>query len=146
MKKRNPVRQKEYDRAYYIKNKQKIISRVLNWREKNREKWNETRRKYSIKKIESDPQYREKLKIFARNQYRKHRAKKLLYSALQKGTQKRIARTKLRHAIMRGDIIRSPKCDACNSFIKTEAHHDDYSKPLSVIWLCKICHEKVHRK
>lgn len=36
-------------------------------------------------------------------------------------------------------------CADCGN-LKTEAHHEDYSKPLEVIWLCHRCHMKRHRK
>jgi len=28
--------------------------------------------------------------------------------------------------------------------MKAEAHHDDYSRPLDVRWLCKRHHEEAH--
>lgn len=27
---------------------------------------------------------------------------------------------------------------------KVEAHHDDYTKPLEIVWLCKRHHEEIH--
>lgn len=37
-------------------------------------------------------------------------------------------------------------CSACASTFRLLAHHDDYSKPLDVIWLCDSCHQERHRK
>jgi hypothetical protein len=41
-----------------------------------------------------------------------------------------------------GRIIRQP-CEMCEAE-KAEAHHDDYSKPLSVRWLCRSHHQLLH--
>ena len=29
--------------------------------------------------------------------------------------------------------------------VKVQAHHEDYTKPLEVTWLCSACHAKVHK-
>jgi len=55
-----------------------------------------------------------------------------------------LAKLEVNKAIKRGDI-RSLPCEKCGEE-KTEAHHDDYSKPLNIRWLCRICHKKLHRK
>lgn len=50
----------------------------------------------------------------------------------------------VRQAIRRGDLKRGPCC-VCGSD-KSHAHHDDYSKPLAVTWLCLLCHIEHHRQ
>lgn len=47
-------------------------------------------------------------------------------------------------AIKKGDLTRSP-CVKCG-FQKTEAHHEDYDKPLDIVWLCCPCHKKRHKE
>lgn len=47
--------------------------------------------------------------------------------------------------IRRGKIIPQP-CEICNSTINIEAHHDDYTKPLDVKWLCRQHHLDHHNK
>jgi hypothetical protein len=37
-------------------------------------------------------------------------------------------------------------CSDCNSTSHVHAHHDDYSKPLDVRWLCAVCHKQHHAK
>lgn len=43
----------------------------------------------------------------------------------------------------RGKILKEDCCK-CNSSTDVEAHHHDYTKPLDVIWLCRLCHLKEH--
>jgi hypothetical protein len=54
------------------------------------------------------------------------------------------ARQKLHYWLRKGHIARAP-CQVCGD-PETEAHHDDYSKPLEVIWLCKTHHGLVRRE
>jgi ribosomal protein S27AE len=62
----------------------------------------------------------------------------------KKHPEKYRARVLLRIAVGAGKVKKQP-CGNCGE-VKTEAHHDDYSKPLDVRWLCKPCHSKTHRK
>ena len=50
----------------------------------------------------------------------------------------------LHFALKRGAIFRPQQCSDCKKDCKPEAHHDDYTKPLDVAWLCKLCHEARH--
>jgi predicted nucleic acid-binding Zn ribbon protein len=45
-------------------------------------------------------------------------------------------------AIKSGILVRG-KCEVCDSS-KVHAHHDDYSKPLEVQWLCSKHHSRGH--
>lgn len=53
------------------------------------------------------------------------------------------ARRKLQLAVQHGKIIRGP-CSQCGA-PKSEGHHEDYSKPFEVQWLCRPCHRALHR-
>lgn len=46
-------------------------------------------------------------------------------------------------ALKAGVITRQTYCSGCGASsrdVKIEAHHSDYTKPLSVVWLCPSCH------
>jgi hypothetical protein len=49
------------------------------------------------------------------------------------------------NAIRDGRLIRPGSCSLCDKQCKPEAHHDDYSRPLDVRWLCRSCHCRHHR-
>jgi hypothetical protein len=53
------------------------------------------------------------------------------------------ARSLVARAIRRGELKREP-CVKCGK-PKTEGHHEDYAKPLEVIWLCRLHHSWVHK-
>ena len=40
----------------------------------------------------------------------------------------------------RGKLV--PQACACGD--KAEMHHEDYTRPLEVIWVCRKCHLKLH--
>jgi hypothetical protein len=48
-------------------------------------------------------------------------------------------------ALRRGDLVRQP-CQVCGVTTMVNAHHDDYSKPLDVIWFCGKHHREYHVK
>ena len=53
------------------------------------------------------------------------------------------ARSKVRHAIVRGKLIRAAQCSGCGLATTTQAHHHngyDFAHALDVVWLCKECH------
>jgi hypothetical protein len=60
--------------------------------------------------------------------------------------EKTAARSKLRLAVLRGDVKKPESCQSCSGRVRLEAHHHNgYSDPLDVIWLCRRCHNAAHR-
>ena len=63
------------------------------------------------------------------------------------GKKKRKAWTSVRLAVLRGELAKPEKCSVCKGTEpRIEAHHEDYDKPLQVIWLCSPCHRKADKQ
>lgn len=62
---------------------------------------------------------------------------------IQKNPLKRAAHVACNNAIRDGRIKKFP-CEICGKE-KAQAHHDDYSKPLDVRWLCTKHHAEWHK-
>ena len=60
----------------------------------------------------------------------------------EKWPEKKRAQDKVHAAVARGKLIKQP-CEICGSKV-VQAHHEDYSKPLDVIWLCAVHHKWIH--
>ena len=54
------------------------------------------------------------------------------------------ARAKVTNSLKVGTLSRLP-CEVCG-VLKAQAHHDDYSKPLDVRWLCRDHHSAFHKE
>lgn len=74
------------------------------------------------------------------------KSKKLLKETRQKQDkkfpEKVRARANLNHHLKKGNIKKLP-CFCGET--KVDAHHNDYSKPLEVIWFCRIHHIQLHK-
>lgn len=52
------------------------------------------------------------------------------------------AHTMVGNAVRDGKLSKKP-CEVCGSSV-VHAHHDDYTKPLDVRWLCALHHSRFH--
>lgn len=43
-----------------------------------------------------------------------------------------------------GTLVPPAACEGCGAAKRLLAHHEDYSKPLQVDWLCPVCHAQRH--
>jgi hypothetical protein len=57
---------------------------------------------------------------------------------------KNLARKQVQNALIKGILVRQP-CAVCGNE-KSQGHHNDYTKPLDVIWLCDKHHKERHKQ
>jgi len=62
----------------------------------------------------------------------------------QKNKYKVNAAAKARRAIKNGVLKKKTTCEICSSKKNIQGHHNDYTKPLKVRWLCAKCHRQWH--
>ena len=59
--------------------------------------------------------------------------------------EKTLIRGRVTNAINKGILTRPSTCGDCGKdFDRIIAHHEDYSKPFDVSWVCHPCHRKRH--
>jgi hypothetical protein len=146
---KDPEKYKEYQRQYY---------------QNNKEGWNKplTPEKREQVLIGRRQHYDEnKETILARNkEYRDGKGHAVCREISRRSAKKYIkdyperqrANKAVQYAIKTGKLTREP-CSECGVSGKSKkgraivhAHHEDYSKPLDVIWLCLKCHDDHHKK
>jgi hypothetical protein len=65
---------------------------------------------------------------------------------IKENPEKRRAQIILGNAVRDKRIDKPKKCSMCSKKDNSlHGHHDDYSKPLDVTWLCAACHRQLHR-
>lgn len=113
---------KEHRRKRYRENSEQEIRDSKEWQGKNKDKVKESKKKWKLKNKDKHQEHA-----------KRHR---------DKHPEKVSARKKAWAAIKSGKLKKLP-CSSCGEK-KTEAHHDDYLKPLDVRWLCVRCHSTLH--
>lgn len=117
-----------YQRAWRAKNPDKVKAA--------KDKWGKTRdRAGDPKSLEYSKQYREKnmSRIVAGDRVRN-----------KIDPRRRIARNAIASAVRYGTMTRLP-CEVCGE-PRTQGHHEDYDKPLDVVWFCTRHHAARHRE
>lgn len=61
-----------------------------------------------------------------------------------KSPEKYRAHMKLNNELRAGNMTKKP-CEVCGSDDRVHGHHDDYSRPLDVRWLCASHHSEAHK-
>jgi len=135
-------KEKEHER--YLKKKAKDPERynrrsnenTKRYRAKNKDKTREQCRRYAKerrKKHKRTPEQLEKERVYNRNYKRKNKEKtRTHYLVLI--------------ALKEGKLIKPQKCEKCGKEKNVHGHHEDYTKPYEIIWLCRECHGFIHRK
>lgn len=89
--------------------------------------------------------YRERQKSRTAQQHKEqpaqHRHRNREYA--KRHPEKNAAKVAVMMAVRSGKLLRQP-CEVCGAK-RSHAHHNDYSKPLEVIWLCPQHHGERHR-
>lgn len=60
--------------------------------------------------------------------------------------EKRHAHRMVELALLSGSIKKPVKCSVCKKRRRLDGHHEDYSKPLDVTWLCREHHIARHKE
>lgn len=59
--------------------------------------------------------------------------------------QRKEVRELTRQAVERGEIEKLEFCQDCNDDLPLQMHHEDYTDPYDITWLCYACHVKRHQ-
>jgi len=120
----DPIERKEYLKKYYLAHADLKKSRALKTYLENREELDKKHRQWRLNHPEYGRLYKRKTKI--------------------QNPEKYFARQAVSTALRNGSLKRQP-CVICAND-KSQAHHEDYSKPLIVTWLCSKHHSQKHRR
>lgn len=52
---------------------------------------------------------------------------------------------KVKSATTSNKISKPKSCQVCGKCARLDAHHNDYTKSLEVVWVCRKCHKKIHQ-
>lgn len=126
-------KQKAYQKAYMkiwrAENKERAKKKHLEWLSKNRERVRRVHNEY--RKTENYKKCRQKTQLQRQRAY---------YAKYPDKIQARIL---LGEELKKKKIIKS-SCEVCREVKHIQGHHEDYSKPLNVMWLCQWHHSQLH--
>lgn len=126
LKRNDTIERKKWRQQHQEKNREIISIKAREYYSKNKENLYKKAKEWREKNLEK---YEKSLKIHKENNLEKVRARKIL-----------------NYHVNVGNMTKPIFCSNCQEKTKIEAHHENYLKPLDIIWLCRQCHKLIHRK
>ena len=100
--------------------------------------------KYSFKNIEDYREYYRQYREKNKEKLQKYNKEYTRVWRSIHGNHHDLVRGVVARAVRKGTLIKLA-CEVCGN-VKSQGHHEDYSKPLEVIWLCSVHHKERHIK
>ena len=125
-KEKNYEKIKELNKLACLRYREKNLNRI---RKKGRERYHRKKQEGNLPK-----KYESKKAVKSVQKWQKNNKHKVKASYL------------VRKALWRGELKKPDFCPFCGEKdVRIEAHHEDYTKPLEVLWCCRRCHGKFDR-
>jgi len=112
---------------------------------KNRSEKADYYRAYDARRFQEDPRVRERSARYAATEAGKVSRRKSRKKWVAAHPDRRAAHIILGNAVRDGRVSKPSECAICGSGGRIHGHHEDYSLPLVVKWLCAQCHVNTHK-
>lgn len=113
----------------------------------NRAKKAEYYKEYDAWRYKNDPKVEARHKRYQETDVGIAAMRRSQYKWINNNPEARAAHILVGNAIKGGRLVKPDHCAVCEEFTpsrKLHGHHDDYSKPLDVVWMCWQCHRGHH--
>ena len=135
------AKQKAAERRARGNNREIAKQRSKDWYEKNKKYALERQQKYYIENAEERLKYQKEWRHTESGCDSRRRSN---YKMYYKHHDRTLCRDRFKKAVKKGWIVRKP-CEICGD-VKSQGHHEDYSQPYEVRWLCDTHHKEVEGK
>ena len=110
----------------------------------NREEKSEYYRAYDAERYQNDSRVKERHKRYQKSDAGKKSMAAARMRWERKSPEKRAAHIILGNAVRDGIVQKPANCSICGVTGRIHGHHEDYTKPLDVVWCCQKCHVQLH--
>lgn len=105
-------------------------------------------RAYDAQRFKSDPKVIARHKRYQATPAGKAALRRSHLRTMERYPDRRTAHVLLGNALKAGRVAKPDTCEQCGRSPRKASHlhghHDDYTKPLDVRWLCVTCHRALH--
>lgn len=102
-------------------------------------------RAYDARRFQDDPKVRERHRRYRATERGRAAADAAKARWKEKNASKSAAHQVVAIAVRSGWLVKPARCSRCGAGGRIHAHHEDYSQPLEVLWLCPPCHTAAHQ-